>query len=387
MAVVHRNGAWFLSIRPFKKQITLKTLATNKGEARRVEALLLRACRTGDYGNLDLVTRETCIRLFQNQKWEMPPALSGVEPTPKEELTLWRACELFTKYPETKKSPSLWRYEFSIVHLAERLGKETPVKSIWVPALKLYQIDRLAEGARPGTVNWELSTLSKIFRVLIELQLTDSNPCRLVPKLSERDGQRHAYISYEDFQAILDRCPAWVRPIFQCQYYGGLRLGEVLGLRRNQVHLSKRILYFGPSDVKERSWKRVPVHNELLPVLEEALRVTSLESDRVFLIRDASGVRPPNHDSIKNPWRKAVKALKISPTPRPHDLRHSFRTNCRRSGIDSQIAESILGHWNRTLTVSDRYGVISDEELVNAINCLKFNFGPTTILVASDAGF
>ena len=149
------------------------------------------------------------------------------------------------------------------------------------------------------------------------------------------------------------------------------------------MDLGRRLLYFGPQDVKERRFKRVPIHLELIAVLEDALRVTSLESDRVFLIRDSSGVRPPSHDSIKNPWRKAVKFLGMDdPRPRPHDLRHTWRTNARRSGIDPQIAESILGHWNRTLSGSERYGVISDEELVESIDRLKFDFGPTQILVA-----
>ncbi|MFA6222651.1 MAG: hypothetical protein WC647_10105 [Desulfomonilaceae bacterium] len=74
------------------------------------------------------------------------------------------------------------------------------------------------------------------------------------------------------------------------------------------------------------------------------------------------------------------------PRPRFHDLRHTWKTNARRSGIDSEIRESILGHSNRSLDVSERYGIISDDELVAAIDKFTYDHGLTQILVASKAG-
>ena len=50
--------------------------------------------------------------------------------------------------------------------------------------------------------------------------------------------------------------------------------------------------------------------------------------------------------------------------------------------MDPQIAESIMGHWFKGKSVNDRYGRISDKELVNAIDSMTFEHGPTEILVA-----
>jgi len=86
------------------------------------------------------------------------------------------------------------------------------------------------------------------------------------------------------------------------------------------------------------------------------------------------------------PWVRALDKLKWpDPRPRFHDLRHTWKTNARRSGIDSDIREIILGHSNRTLDVSERYGIISDEELVQAIDRFTYDNGLTEILVASKA--
>jgi hypothetical protein len=65
--------------------------------------------------------------------------------------------------------------------------------------------------------------------------------------------------------------------------------------------------------------------------------------------------------------------------PHFHDLRHTWKTNARRSGIDEDIRESILGHSERGESVRQRYGIISDEELLNAIDKMTFSHGATAI--------
>jgi site-specific recombinase XerD len=141
---------------------------------------------------------------------------------PVKELTLWKSVELFLKDEDIKNSPSRWRREISLSHLVDCFGKDRPVKDIWIPQLKQYRAERMAKGMKPGTVNREMSTLSKLFGVLIELQFAETNPCRLVRRLSERAGQRQAYVSFEDFNRIVDACGGWFKPIVQLAYYGGM---------------------------------------------------------------------------------------------------------------------------------------------------------------------
>ncbi len=50
--------------------------------------------------------------------------------------------------------------------------------------------------------------------------------------------------------------------------------------------------------------------------------------------------------------------------------------------MDPEIREAILGHSNRTLSVRERYGRISDHELLRAIDQMTFDHGNTEILVA-----
>ena len=84
-------------------------------------------------------------------------------------------------------------------------------------------------------------------------------------------------------------------------------------------------------------------------------------------------------------WVSYIKGMRQGEV---HKLRwrHTWKTNARRPGIDSEIRESILGHSDRNLDVSERYGVISDDELVNAIDKFTYDHGLTQILVATKVG-
>jgi len=391
MSVEKRKTGFFLLIRPFRDRlIGVKTTARTKSRAKEIEVAILTACRSSDYRGLDPESREVCVRMFQNQGWEIPGDLRPDEPV-KDELTLWRATDIFLNYPSVRTCKVKERYIYCINHLVRRMGKETSLREIWVPAVRLYQSDRLSEGASPTTVNWETSTLSRIFRVMVEFRLVDANPVRIVEQLPRKGSEREAYISAKDVRVLADKCPSWFRPIIWMAFYTGMRRGEILGLNRSGVNLSRRIITLSPDETKEGHWKRVPIHRKLVPILRHAMKLAALACDDVFLVRDGKGVHPIRYETARNPWPRACNKLqemnKEKPyfkgeLPRFHDLRHTWKTNARRSGMDPEIREAILGHSTKERSVSERYGRISDKELIDAIDSMTFDHGETKILVA-----
>jgi integrase len=375
MSVIKRGKVFHLRIRPFGPElITVRTPALTKTEAAGIERALLTACKSADYRALDPASRAVCIAMFRNRGLEIPPDLGGEEPV-REELTLWKAIEIFLNYPGVKDAKARERYIYCLRHFVTKWGKSKPLKSLWIPDLRLYQTGRLTEGASPATVNWEMATLSRLFGVMIELQLLEVNPVRDVKRLSVKDSERQVYLSFEDVQEIIRRSPKWCAAMITTAFYTGMRRGEIVGLTRKEVDLAGRMITLRPENTKEGHWKRIPIHWDLIPVLDDSMKVRALGTDKVFLLDG----RPPNFESLKNPWRKAVKAMELEPRPRFHDLRHTWKTNARRSGMDPEIRESILGHWFREKSVSERYGRISDRELIQAIDCMTFDHGATEI--------
>jgi len=130
---------------------------------------------------------------------------------------------------------------------------------------------------------------------------------------------------------------------------------------------------------KEKDFKRVPIHKDLMAILTEGSKVRAFGNELIFLNKG----KVFSEHSIRKPWVNAITEIGLDPQPTFHDLRHSFVANCRRSGVSHEIVQTIVGHWNRTKKVSERYGRISDKELVDAIDKVTWDNGETEIYVAS----
>ncbi|HTY24023.1 MAG TPA: site-specific integrase [Desulfomonilaceae bacterium] len=360
-------------------RVTLDNV-TSERTARKIERALSAAIKYKDYRYLDDESRRVCIQLFKNRGWTLPPALitSVGHQGAAEELTLIKAIEYCMSDPEVLILSDPSRYEQSFAHILAYWGPDFPVNYIKVRQIKEYMLKRKKEKAANATINRERGVLSKMFKVLMQAELTDRNPVRETAPADEREGQRDVYLSFDDFSKIVAECPAWTRPIIRCLYFTGMRRKEVLDLTWEQVNLSKRLIVLGSSQTKERRSKRVPIHRLLIPTFNEAGKVRSLIYNKIFLNEDG---KPPHEDSVTRAWRSAVESLKFKARPTPHDLRHCWKTNAMRSGVHPLIADAIVGHGDRKKTVESLYLSISDADLLSAIDRMTFDKGDTEIFV------
>lgn len=410
------NGSWSWRFRPFGgKQIRVTIHAESPIRAKHIQKEIKEAIEINDYSFLSNWAKPVAKRMFDQLGLAVPKELD-CSPNMKGDLTLMEATDVFLNYPTVrgqtptkdpvtgKKVPNhpRERHTRTMCHALNYFEPEKKVKDIWVPEIREYCAERL-EKVTEATVNRELSTLSKFFRVMIENKRQtgiESNPVSFVERFSEKLGERVVYISAQDFRIFEEccdkACPGgagitrygvpWLKALAQIQYYTGLRQEEALKLMLWQVDLEHRVLYFGPQDVKERNRKKVPIHKELLPVLEKLLQQspTNRMDQRLILIQDldGKGTRPPAQSSLKNPWRSIVDIIGLKPRPRLTDLRHTWRRNARRSNVSHYIAESILGHWTAEATVQRRYGKwIETSELIEEIDKMTFDHGETHIFV------
>ena len=381
MAIIKRNKKWTIAIRPFGKMIWVTTGTTNKTRAQEIERQIVVGLKSGDFRALDPETRGITIALYRNQGWEMPVDLGGEAQEVTEVLTLGRAIELCKMDPALKTSNNQERIGQGFAHLERYFGKDFPIKTMWIPEVKQYVFQRQADGAAASTINKEKAALSRIFQVLMELRLVDVNPALMVKALSEKAGQREVYLSFQDFQRVLDALPEWFRSVVQVAYYTGMRRGEILGLTRDRVSLAKRMIFLRGTDTKEGKSKRVPIHKDLVPILEAAMKIQGMITPAVFL-RDG---RPITHrDQFRWCWDRQLAKLPGLEALRFHDLRHTWKTNAMRSGVDFEVREAILGHSNRAKSVSERYGFLDDATLLQAIDKMTFEAGETEIYLSAE---
>jgi integrase len=357
MAIKRRNGAWHLIFRPFDdRQVGLRLppeTVKNQADARVVESAILTACRARDFSYLDPISRECCIRMFRNQGLDIPEDMQPQ--APRDTVLLFDACKMFVDDPATKTSQNRVRCMEALAHVIASIGAKKSVKDIWIQDLRMYQQARIEDGAAHSTINKEIASLSRVFGMLQDLRILDQNPCRMIKPLSTKESQRSAYLSLSTVSKITDIVPPWFARIIWTAFFSGMRRGEILGLTKQRFDMERRIMFHTASDTKEGKQKRVPIHRDLVSVLREARTVPLLGSDLVFHVQDRNGIGPVRLSAINSAWDGAMRKLGLSgPLPRFHDLRHTWRTNARVSGIDPTIAEMIMGHATRGLSVNER---------------------------------
>jgi len=142
------------------------------------------------------------------------------------------------------------------------------------------------------------------------------------------------------------------------------------------------MIYLGADGTKARHVNKVQIHKDLVTIIQEVVEAPPLISGKVFFLRDGRGLRDLAPEAFKNVWPKACESLKLEePHPRFHDLRHTWKTNARRSGMHPEIEMAIMGHSQRRRSVHERYGLVGDQELLDAIGRITFDRGETEIFV------
>lgn len=95
-----------------------------------------------------------------------------------------RAVEDYLKADERHRAE---RNLFAIDRLVEHFGERYPMANLKVPQIRQYRKVRLQK-VQNATVNREIAVLSGMFRVQVEREAVEFNPCLLVKRLLRTSG-------------------------------------------------------------------------------------------------------------------------------------------------------------------------------------------------------
>ena len=226
-----------------------------------------------------------------------------------------------------------------------------------------YIGSRLKEGVSNATINRELACLKKMYNLAIKWGEAKRNPVTDVEFLEEPPG-RTRFLSEEEAQRLIECSSEHLKPIVMTALNTGMRLGEILSLKWDQVHIKKVIEpYLEISETKNNKKRFVPLNDDMLELLQS---LQHSGSEFVFL-----GTRGKRLTEIKKPFANALKRAGIEDF-RFHDLRHTFASHYIMSGGDLLALKEILGHAD--LTMVQRYAHLASSHKRRQINNLSGKF-------------
>jgi integrase/recombinase XerD len=170
-------------------------------------------------------------------------------------------------------------------------------------------------------------------------------------------------------QAILDGCGRLRdRLLFAVLYDTGMRIGEALGLRHNDIAAAGHEVTVRRRDnangarAKSQTVRTIPVSSELIRLFADYLHTEygDLDSDYVFVnLWGRPHGHPLTYAAVYDLVRRLRRRTGIDFDP--HWLRHTAATRLLRDGVGIEVVAHLLGHAH-VATTTTTYGHLTVED-------------------------
>jgi integrase len=260
-----------------------------------------------------------------------------------------------------KSNKRSWRCDDYCIdaHLKPFFGKKD-LGEISPLDVEAYRAQRLEAGIKKSTSNRELALLKRMFHLASDWGYAGGNPVTKVKLFSERDNLKERVLTADEETRLLAHCAPHLRPIVVFALNTGMRRGEILGLRWDQIDASGRSVRV--TRTKGGRDRIVPLNDAAAGVVK-AQRKTSHGSHVFPSMKGREFMRTVDHSFGRACRLAGIVGLRF------HDLRHTFATRLIRRGADIITVQALLGHYS--VTVTQRYTHSGADEKRRAVEALS----------------
>jgi len=168
---------------------------------------------------------------------------------------------------------------------------------------------------------------------------TDKSPQHLQKKYGD-------ILLKEEFQKILSlETNIRNRLLLSLAYYAGLRVGEIVSLKKENINISKG--YINIISVKDKKIRYIPLSKKIIPLFTEYCSRYDIKTS-LFPGRSEN-----SHLTVRMAQKiftNAIKQAEIDKKLSSNSFRRSFATNLLKNHADLCYAQSVLGHSNLRTT-------------------------------------
>jgi integrase len=225
--------------------------------------------------------------------------------------------------------------------------------------LNLYIEARKDAGAANATINRELAILRRAFKLGYkhDPQLVYRLP--VIEALKE-SNVREGFLETDCYRRILDALGDEIKPVFVVAYHLGMRMGELLSLKRDWIDLRQGMIYVQGQVTKNRKPKTAPIYGDMAAWLEMTISRGNVQSPKCPWLFSREGKRVKD---FRRDWQRACEVAGV-PGLLFHDLRRTAVRNMIRAGVPEKIAMQIAGY--KTPSMLWRYNIIDERDIREA---------------------
>jgi len=168
-------------------------------------------------------------------------------------------------------------------------------------------------------------------------------------------------LSVREEQVLIANAPPHLQRIIVAAVDTGMRRGEILRQRWEDLDFDNRLLYVSNSKTPEGEMREIPLTGRLYASL------VSLRKEK-GIVFTFEGEQQKN---IKTAWKSSLRRAELRHF-RFHDLRHAANTRLMLAGVMQEVRRELIGHTSQhSRDINDRYSHVGLAEKRDAIRKLE----------------
>lgn len=242
-----------------------------------------------------------------------------------------------------------------------RFGKlgTTAIKDI-----RNIQLQQWLDGAdvKPNSKGKLRSTMHQVFEFAFKNDIINKNPATGL-EITEKAEKTGSIFSTEEIAKLWEHKDHRIARQMLILVYTGMRIGELLQVRREDINLEEQYIIGGLKTEAGRN-RVIPIHDKIIPLVREQL------ADGKYLVSARHG-GSVTYSTIRVSYQKYLD--KLGMTHKIHDTRKTAVSLMHSTGIPMETIRVIVGHSGKGVT-EKVYLYKEPKELVEVINTMEIPF-------------
>ena len=237
----------------------------------------------------------------------------------------------------------------------ERFGEEH-IKEITTQEIQEYINELIKKKYSHKTVKTHLLIISLVMKN--NYKHVPLNPCMNVNVPKNLPKTKRLLPSEEEIEKVKNSCDKHFGFFAYLLLYTGLRRGEALALKWDDIDTNKNVVrvnksvYFKNNQAFVKTPKTVSGNRDV--ILIDVIKSKKIKQ-KGYIFQNEKGLL--SEQAFRLSWKRYLNESGVTITP--HQLRHAFATLLYDAGIDVKTAQYMLGHANAQTTL-DIYTHISE---------------------------
>ncbi|OGW36954.1 MAG: hypothetical protein A2Y97_10135 [Nitrospirae bacterium RBG_13_39_12] len=249
---------------------------------------------------------------------------------------------------------------------------DIPLKRFSTSLVDQLQTDLISKGYKPASNNKITNIVKHMFNKAVEWEMVGSETLKRIRKVKplRDEGKRLRYLSIEECNTLINTCDNHLKPIVVTALNAGMRKGEILNLKWEQVDLKHGFILLDRTKNGER--REIPINKTLEALFLDKNLIRRIDIPYVFY----GAITGNPYQEVKRSFNTALRKAKIRDF-HFHDLRHTFASHLVMSGVDITTVSRLLGH--KSLSMTLRYSHLAPSHMVKAVDVLDTVLNGKTI--------